>query len=218
MKNYYVNDKEQSKTFITNYEIKDNQIIVYLASGKNYSVPYTQDNEEKILVKMEKQTFVSNSFTTDLKLNITFSRVLKIVFLCISALLFLITTCVPSFIPSAIGLSIGLLLPTSLNIKRKKDLLKDYEKQIFLLDNEKKLNDANEKDPNVLANVSKKTKEIISSVPSEKPKFTLNTIHKMKYQDLKEIIENIQIIEALGYDYQNIEEETTTEDQKRYSK
>lgn len=46
MKYYTLNSKDAT-SFILNYEIKDNQIIVNYENGEHYIIPYTNDNEKK---------------------------------------------------------------------------------------------------------------------------------------------------------------------------
>lgn len=46
MKNYTISNVD-AKTFILNYEIKDGQIIINLASKEKYVIPYTEENEKK---------------------------------------------------------------------------------------------------------------------------------------------------------------------------
>ena len=46
MKNYTISNVD-AKTFILNYEIKDGQIIINLASKEKLEVPYTEENEKK---------------------------------------------------------------------------------------------------------------------------------------------------------------------------
>lgn len=207
MKNYYYNDTEDSKIFIINYEIKDNQIIVNTGDGKKYSIPYTKENEENILSKMREQLIYIPSHKEDITKDINEKkRILKLL-LC-GALLVSVTFIIafPTLLPIIIGANVIEFAYAFAILKEQTDLLKDYEKHEFFLKNEVKLNNIDENNPNSLLNVSEKTKEIISTVPNEKPKFTLNTIHKMKYQDLKEILENIEIIETLGYNTTNIED------------
>ena len=48
MRDYSLN-LEDSKTFVLNYTIKGNQIIVNLAKGENFIIPYTQENEKNYL-------------------------------------------------------------------------------------------------------------------------------------------------------------------------
>lgn len=204
IKNYYFNDTESSKIFITNYEIKDNNIIVYTGNGKKYSIPYTKENEDNILAKMKEQVICSPSFREDITKSTNNKRLKITLFLCgLLIISVAIGTGFSTLLPIIIGANVIAYTCTFTILIKQKNLLNDFKKHEFFLKNEEKLNSTDENDPNILINVSEKTKEIISEVPKEKPKFTINTIHKMKYQDLKEIIENIQICEAFGYNENN---------------
>jgi len=61
MKDYSLN-LEDSKTFVLNYTVKDNQITVNLANGENYVIPYTAENEVKLLKRMKTQVLQSDEF------------------------------------------------------------------------------------------------------------------------------------------------------------
>lgn len=52
---YFNNKKGNSKTFILNYKIEDNEIIINLATGKQLVYPYSKDNEQKVIDIMEAQ-------------------------------------------------------------------------------------------------------------------------------------------------------------------
>ena len=66
MKDYSLN-KEESNLFILNYDVKNDQIIVNIANGKKYVVPYTSENESIILDKMERQVREGQRDKTQLK-------------------------------------------------------------------------------------------------------------------------------------------------------
>ena len=61
MKDYSLN-LEDSKPFVLNYTVKDNQITVNLANGENYVIPYTAENEVKLLKRMKTQVLQSDEF------------------------------------------------------------------------------------------------------------------------------------------------------------
>lgn len=52
MKNYSLN-YDDSKKFILSYKIEIGKIVAKLASGKSYTVPYSEENENKIISRME---------------------------------------------------------------------------------------------------------------------------------------------------------------------
>ena len=50
-------------------------------------------------------------------------------------------------------------------------------------------------------------KELVASTPEDAQVFSLNTIDKIKYEELKTIIENIKRDEQFGFEYSSTEEE-----------
>lgn len=48
---------------------------------------------------------------------------------------------------------------------------------------------------------------MVASTPEDAQVFSLNTIDKIKYEDLKTIIENIKRDEQFGFEYSSTEEE-----------
>ena len=54
MKDYSLN-YDDSKKFILSYKIENGKIVAKLASGESYTVPYSEENENKIISRMEEQ-------------------------------------------------------------------------------------------------------------------------------------------------------------------
>lgn len=212
MKNYYFENEDKSKSFILNYEFKNNQIIVHFGSGKDSSFPYTKENEEKILEKMKNQIEDNILYKENSLRNIKIIETSVIKFFSIMLTFSIIAAPFNLFYFLFIFiLSFGSSSILLLVAKKKRNLIKDFEKQILFLNNQEKLKAINEKNSDILKNISEKNRDLTSSISTEQPMLTLNTIHKMKYKELKKIIENIKIEEA-EYVSSSIEE------QKRYSK
>ena len=51
----YSKSLEERREFILSYEIKDEQIIINLAKGEPYPIPYTEENLKKVDEKMKFQ-------------------------------------------------------------------------------------------------------------------------------------------------------------------
>ena len=102
MKDYTL-DSEEAVSFILNYEIKDNQIIVNYANGEHYIIPYTNDNEEKILKKMEDQVYSAQYYDELSKKILKKSR--NWILFCILMIILLKTN--SSFIPLMQNILIG---------------------------------------------------------------------------------------------------------------
>ena len=200
MKDYTLNF-EEAVSFILNYEIKDNQIIVNYANGEHYIIPYTNDNEEKILKKMEDQVYSAQYYDKLSKKILKKSR--NWILFCILMIILLKTN--SSFIPLMQNILIGsytLCIGWKiLYIKYIKTNINDLEKNKMLLDNQEKLNETVKENQNILTNSNEKIKEMVKSTPEDKPVFTLNSVEKLKLKELKAILENIQGEEEFKSNY-----------------
>ena len=208
MKDYSLN-LEDSKTFVLNYTIKGNEITVNLANGENYVIPYTTENEVKLLEKMKIQVLQSEQFM--IKQEKRFSKSWKWAIWDVSILalnVFSVITfasrynvlltkgggmCVSWFVFD-IAYRINSMIDSKKNIK-------DINKNRMLLNNEERQNEKVKENYNILAHTDKKTKEIVHSIPVDQPVFTLNSIDKIKYEELKQILKNIDREEKFGFDY-----------------
>jgi hypothetical protein len=217
MKDYSMNDVDRQK-FILSYEviedsIVNDQIIINLATGEHYTVPYTCENEKKILEIMKGQVLDSEEF--EKKQEKIFSNAWKcgaidIIFLILDVIL-LLTGIASNLIIAKI--CIGLLAMAGIfeafgcvDCKLK---IRDIHKNRIFINNEVRLNknfkyDKNDMlKQNLLSNTKVKTRKIVEDVPGEKPTFTLNTVDKIGYSDLKQIIDNTKRNEEFGFDYSN---------------
>ena len=199
MKDYTL-DSEEAVSFILNYEIKDNQIIVNYANGEHYIIPYTNDNEEKILKKMEDQVYSAQYYDELSKKILKKSR--NWILFCILMIILLKTN--SSFIPLMQNIfiawftfNIGFQI---FDIKYVTKILKDLEKNKILLDNQEKINEMIKENQNILTNSNEKIKKMVKSTPEDKPVFTLNSVEKLKLKELKSVLENIQKEEEFRFD------------------
>lgn len=87
-------------------------------------------------------------------------------------------------------------------MRQSKKKIKDIYKNRLFIANEKTLNENVKMNQNVLYHTSCRTKEVVSSMLLKgQPAFTFNTVDKMKYRDLKQILENIERAETFGFEY-----------------
>ena len=127
----YSSNREEAKEFILSYKIFNNEIISKLACGEYYTIPYSIENENKIISKMEEQ-----------------AKQLKIEPITFFDILFSISSLTLSFGSFCnllknddwrYGLlTSGFVLITCYylsEIKRKKSKIKDIEKLNFFLEN-----------------------------------------------------------------------------------
>lgn len=203
MKDYSLN-LEDSKTFVLNYTVKDNQITVNLANGENYVIPYTAENEVKLLKRMKTQVLQSDEFMNKQEKRFSKSRKLAIWGVPMLALNVIASASDISAVSIVSGMwaswfvfDIGYRIYSMIDSKRN---IKDINKNKMLLNNEERLNEKVKENHNVLAHTDEKTKKMVHSTPVDQPVFTLNSIDKIKYEELKQILENIDREEEFGFD------------------
>lgn len=98
-----------------------------------------------------------------------------------------------------------------------KSKLEDIKKNELFLTVKDKINDnIKGNNPNILANVSQKTKAIVESAEGNEPAITINDIDSMSLKELKQILENISIAKRFDFEYTNNQsvEETSHEAEK----
>ncbi len=199
---YYSFDYENSGEFILNYRIENNQIIINLASGKKYITPYSIDTERRLLRLMKNQ--VNNAKYYERKQKESFSKALNhaiygVLFLILDIILLVTGSAINNILIAlcAIWFAFVSFLNISIMIYSKLDI-KDIKKNKLFVNNEELLSDNTKVNERTLTNVSSKTKELVASTPLERPIFTLNSIDKISYRDLKQILTNIKLEEQLN--------------------
>ena len=219
MKDYSLEEKEKEK-FILNYEIlKDsNEIIVHFATGEDYIIPYTKENEEKLLDKMKKQVKESGKFKKEANQKIAELNGLEIPMIVLFTIFFPILVfgvCdgqeIPTFVYYLIGCwgtaGVFLLIKECIKEKKLKNKLKDLAKNRKFLDNESEITKTFEMEKdrvyqNTLSNVSLKAeKQISNAVRDDRPAIDINTVDSIKEEDLDQILSNIERDKTFGFDY-----------------
>ena len=214
MKDYSLN-LEESKKFILNYEIEEatKNLIINLASGEKYPVPYTIENEKKILKKMKEQVLNSDKSRIKIEKNIKHNwkylifDILMIVFNVFNIKMGCTISPKGSAIFAAMFM-IFTIIRTVYMIESKKTI-KDINKQQMFLENEELLNEKIMSNSNILLNTNEKTKDIVISNKNDmfysnkkkKKVFNLNNIDKIKYKEIEKMLENIKRDEEFGFDY-----------------
>lgn len=203
----YSNNFIDARKFILSYKIESEKIVAKLASGEEYVIPYTEDNENKILSKMEEQA--KNAKPKKLQMIDKFLAIIQ-------PLLFPII--ISNFIKFG-GLYYGIVLcfnaiasiyyPT----KVIKNSLKNNEikKLNYFFENKNELNENIDKSENLKNNLSKKAIREINKQESEnKEPFTINTIDSFRFVELKILKDNIERMREFGF----IEESPTLENKE----
>lgn len=211
MKNYALNF-EDSRSFILNYKVEENEIKVNFASGEKYIVPYSMENERRILEKMKNQILFSEEF--EKKQQKRFSSSLKwslwdVAMISLIAVIMsngianyspIINVIIMCFYTIDIFFRIYSMIDS--NVKYK-----DIQKNKMFLKNEELINSKVRSNQNILCNTKIETRNLITSTPEEKPVFNLNNIDKIDSNELEYILYNIKRDERFGFDYSTIEEE-----------
>lgn len=197
MKNY----DETNENFICNYYLDDNNIIIVLGDNTNYIIPYTIDNERKILNAMRRQI---NNFE-NYKNNLFTKKKKNFAYILLDIILFIITLLVfknSSLVTSIISKICLLLLAGTAgfrmvdNFKIKNTIIDLYKNKIFV-DNEDKINAIVKNKSLVLESISEKVYEKIN----EKNKLDINDAHEISSDEMLLIKRIIDLEEEFDFDY-----------------
>ena len=200
----YSKSLEERREFILSYEIKDEQIIIKLAKGKHYPIPYTEENLKKVDERMKAQvkkadiSEQAHAFSRLKKAMIKVRAVLSVT----AGILFGIF--VPNLSTALLACVIygicSVVIFTGIEAIALRNSKKiDLEKSKFFLENEGEIN-ANLNKPNVLLNVGRKTVAKVEEVKASGKPFKINDIDKLSLKDLKQLKANIDRIMSFGFD------------------
>ncbi len=211
----YPTERENRKTFILNYEIKEGQMIVSLASGETYILPYTIENELMVLKMMKKQVknYANNEDykeeTNDLKIcgvKFILGGLIvggSILFLGSGMVVTTIVGIVFLFFTLTMGIG-GIILSTKeLEDLEKNELFLEYEKQINNNEGYQSEKTRNKKQQ-LLEKINQERpklyeEESLAPIEStEVPLFNLNTIDKISYEELKSLTNLIDLDEKFN--------------------
>ena len=194
------------KMFVLNYEIKNNKIIINFADGGNSIIPYTLENEKKILEKMKTQVINAKNYISKFEKKESNSILwLSICFVCMLLNILLLISKLSNF-PSvniSILVSYSIVFLANLGIyKYSKTKLDDINKNLMFLNNSEQINKMVKSNQNILSNIKSNTKNIINTSIKNNKELTLNSIDKIKYKELKKILENIKREIEFNFDYE----------------
>lgn len=196
MKDYTLN-KEDERTFILNYEVKDNKIIVNFASGKKYEVPYTEEDEKIILTLMKEQVNNTEKFEKAAKKKLKVMTrwiiysIVNIVFVATILLTGSSTAPVVQVICGSLFILSGILKSCVLvDIKIK---LKDLKKNQLFLDNE-----------DFFKSKEKTNTDALNKEETVRETITLNDIDKMSYNEVKEMVDIARFNDDIGLDFTEV--------------
>lgn len=181
MKNYSLTPQE-SKNFILGYKLNKNKIIIKFASRRKCITKYDKDIETTILNIMKQQVIYSDDFLNiekrNLRINI-FANILLTLFTLVSAILGI------SVFSAVILVPLIFIVFNSISIIDDKLTINDVEKNKLFIEQELLINQKIDKSN--LKNTKLSKKNIVDSNFD----ITLNSITKLKYKELKKIVNSI---------------------------
>ena len=190
MKDYSLN-KEQRDLFILNYKVEDKNIILNFASGKEKEIPYSIENEKKVLNYMKEQVMNYKEFVEKqelLKIRLDFLLSLSTVVFMYNTLFSISIAPEDTFTKCVISISALIIVYNLVLKKRVNDKLADLEKNKYFLQNEDTINNKLDdmKNMNTLPRLKKYfEKEFNSSTQKEKVyHITLNDLDDMSLEEL----------------------------------
>lgn len=207
MKDYSLN-YDDSKKFILSYKIENGKIVAKLASGESYTVPYSEENENKIISRMEEQARYAQP--KPLKMQDKILTISQPLILPIAIMNFVNNGGWFYVMLLAIIAAGAIYYPakTIINAIKKRDI----KKLNYFLDHKEELNENIEKSENIKLGVSKKAiKQIELQKSKNEQPFNINNIDNYSLSDLKALRENIKRISTFGFN----EEEKKLQEEKR---
>lgn len=190
MKDYSLNDEER-KSFVLNYSKEEETITANFADRSSYTVPNTENNENKIEGKMIEQVVSSKGKEKKL----VNSNTANILLICVVTIASIVGVLSIKNIPTikaiafAIGAATTLNMPMLIKLAKNNSILKDIQKNRYFVNNQEVIN-RGITNTNVLANSNTK-EEVI----------TINDIdYSYSYDELKQIVENTERQEQFDFD------------------
>lgn len=202
MKDYTLSNEKQKESFIVNFQVENENIIINYADNTREVIPYNKESKECLLRVLEKQLGfgknaldIIDSKLKDLKNDISLIIKLLIVFLFLILLLGQFSYLY--YILGGISTLISIIPPiiTGINLElTKKEITEDLKKHELFLATAENLNNYGN-NSQVLLNVTKKTAAKIKTMEQTNDDiFDINSIHNMTFKELLTLCENIEQI------------------------
>ena len=173
---------EERKYFILDYKRKGNNLVIHYANDADLVIPYTSQNEKNILSEMKNQ-IIEYGYTEDILEKDAFK--LEFFGVLFSIIFLIINIGINAMLPSSILFNIlkviDIVLPiliTYYSVKYaniSKEYINDIKKHKLFIENELKINEYRK----------------VNDITYEKD-LTINDIDKVKLEELKDILINIE--------------------------
>lgn len=205
MKDYSLNSHEQTN-FIKNYRVKKGRIVSKLSSGKKHYIPYTPENEQRVLGIMEKQ--VSNIDKKERswkKLRTLYSLVAGALGVVVAvSLIGYLTSGVYNVVQLIItALSTGGSLLFLKGAVNSEIVLRDIEKTKYFLAHEDELNSNIKRNANMTLDLPQRKVDIVNRTPEDENVFDINKIDidNWNLEQLRIVKANIDREQFFEFDY-----------------
>lgn len=221
--NDYTLTKDEKNSFILNYNIlkKSNYIRINLACGDSYLIPYTIDNEKKILEVMKKQVINSKTYLNNEEIKSFFTRMGALI-IGATTVTFNSFLATKGFDPDALYVNIPLILSELFLLAKSKSYKNNIENVKMhktFIELEDKINKYIKITNNIFTGTSNKTKFAFNNpdkdikeykkvkdiykdiLYKQNGTFNINSIGNITYRDFNKIVENIKFEEKLQFDY-----------------
>lgn len=194
MKNYPVAE-EESKDFVTEFEICNDKLIVVFGDGHNIILENNEENVRKFLNKLEHQARISSKWEEQIKFQI--KRIIKLLlYIFLGALIGAWSLASYGYSTTLMFLVMGFsTLVGGVKIKEKISIISDIKKNRTFLENKKKINEELIEHPTVAMNTTKKTQDVINRQGA----LSINDMDLIPYVDIAKILDNIDEYNTLGY-------------------
>ena len=196
----YTNNHEDRMNFVRNFKIHNGEIIAKMGDKTKRKAPYTEDNEKKLLRRMNKQTENIKQIVNYFR-NGFIGRAILTGGLVATTAASMVTFSELTPTINGITLLSGAATIIMTNKTRKFfNNLRDAERTEFFKENESLINKHVNTTPNVMAGVSLLRKFYNIFNKEEELVFNINTIdiNKWSLNDLKQIRDNILVYQNLG--------------------
>lgn len=191
MKDYSLNGEERGN-FVLNYTKDIETITVNFADGSSYTIPNTENNENKLEGKMVDQVVKSKGRKRKAirSTGIAVISMLLVFAASISGVHYLGNLSALKTIAYGLGIAAVVNIPAFVKTIKNYSLLKDIDKNRFFVKNQEVIN-RGLNNTNVLVNSNVSEKEII----------TINDMDNgYKYDELRQIVANTERQEAHNFD------------------
>jgi hypothetical protein len=197
-------NKEDARTYILSYEVINNEIILKLASGEKYIVPYSEENEMKVIDKMENQALFCKTPTTVNDITVfQYFIGLGALWLPASGVLQTIRFINNPGVYSGIWMvlhGLGAVFCVA-NVLHNIYLKKDAKKLCYFIEHRRELNEKIGSSENMKLGLSKKTiKEIEKAQSTDKQPINVTNIDNYSLKELKILKANVERMTDFGFD------------------